>query len=221
MSMREERPDPRPHATAVSRWRLPGRCGRLNVLVIQSRTPDDMAGALKRLNEILGAKYGYDPTDERALSTWNIVKTSRNGQRISLGIEIFLGIIGVLTLFVGGIGVANIMYAVVKERTREIGVKMALGAGERWITLPFVLEGCLYTALGGVIGIALATLIVSVLALLPTEGIRALEFMGKPVLSMPIMLTTTALLGFLGILAGWFPARRAAAIDPAATLRYE
>ena len=138
-----------------------------------------------------------------------------------LGIQVFLGIVGALTLIVGGVGVANIMYAVVKERTREIGVKMALGARERWITMPFVLEGLLYTGIGGLVGIAIATAIVSALALVPTDGIKALEFMGKPVLSMPIMLTTTALLGFLGILAGWFPARRAASIDPAATLRYE
>ena len=68
---------------------------------------------------------------------------------ILIGIQIFLGIIGGLTLIIGGIGVANIMYAVVKERTREIGVKMALGRAPRWITGPIVLEGLLYTLLGG------------------------------------------------------------------------
>src|SRR5262249_19064782 len=118
---------------------------RLNVMVIQTRTPEEMAPALRRLNEIMGAKYGYDPADEGALSTWNIVKTSKNGQNVAIGIELFLGIIGALTLLIGGIGVANIMYAVVKERTREIGVKMALGARGGWITGPFVLEGLLYT----------------------------------------------------------------------------
>ncbi|MCM3876983.1 MAG: ABC transporter permease [Thermoanaerobaculia bacterium] len=194
---------------------------RLNVLLIQSRTPDDMSGALKRLNEILGAKYGYDPTDERALSTWNIVKTSRNGQRVSLGIEIFLGIIGVLTLFVGGIGVANIMYAVVKERTREIGVKMALGAKARWITWPFVLEALVYTLVGGTAGLVIAILIVTGLGLIPDGSNRVLAFLGRPTLSPLIAAGTAAILGAIGLLAGYFPARRAAAIDPAATLRYE
>ena len=66
-----------------------------------------------------------------------------------LGIEIFLGVIGALTLIIGGVGVANIMYAVVKERTKEIGVKMALGARRTWITGPFVLEGLVYTLVGG------------------------------------------------------------------------
>ena len=74
----------------------------------------------------------------------------RINDNIGLGIQIFLGIIGGLTLFVGGMGVANIMYAVVKERTREIGVKMALGAKPRQVMLPFVLEALLMTVLGGV-----------------------------------------------------------------------
>ena len=194
---------------------------RLNVLVIQSRTPEEMAPALVRLNEILGAKYGYDPTDERALSTWNIVKTSKQGQNMIVGIQMFLGLIGALTLLIGGVGVANIMYAVVKERTREIGVKMALGAKARWITWPFVLEGLVYTLVGGVAGMTIATLIVTGLGLIPDGSNRVLAFLGRPTLSPVIAATTAGILGAIGLAAGYFPARRAAAIDPAATLRYE
>jgi putative ABC transport system permease protein len=149
------------------------------------------------------------------------VKTSQNGQKVALGIEIFLGIIGVLTLFVGGIGVANIMYAVVKERTREIGVKMALGAKARWITWPFVLEGLVYTLVGGTAGLVIAILIVTGLGLIPDGSNRVLAFLGRPTLSPLIAAGTAAILGAIGLLAGYFPARRAAAIDPAATLRYE
>jgi putative ABC transport system permease protein len=194
---------------------------RLNVLVIQSRTPEEMAPALVRLNEILGAKYGYDPTDERALSTWNIVKTSKQGQNMIVGIQMFLGLIGALTLLIGGVGVANIMYAVVKERTREIGVKMALGAKARWITWPFVLEGLVYTLVGGVAGMTIATLLVTGLGLIPDGSSRVLAFLGRPTLSPVIAATTAGILGAIGLMAGYFPARRAAAIDPAATLRYE
>lgn len=140
---------------------------------------------------------------------------------ILIGIELFLGVIGALTLLVGGVGVANIMYAVVKERTREIGVKMALGAKSRWIVWPFVLEGLAYTLVGGLAGMSIAILIVAGLDAVPTGGVKALEFMGKPVLSLPIGAATAGILGAIGLLAGYFPARRAAAIDPAATLRYE
>jgi putative ABC transport system permease protein len=135
--------------------------------------------------------------------------------------EIFFGIIGALTLVIGCVGVANIMYAVVKERTREIGVKMALGARRGWITGPFLLEGMLYTFVGGLAGAAIAIVIVTLLDMIPQEGARVLQFMGKPTLSWPIGAATVAILGTAGLLAGYFPARRAAAIDPAATLRYE
>jgi putative ABC transport system permease protein len=194
---------------------------RLNVLVVQSRSPEEMEGALKRLNEIVGAKYGYDPTDERALSTWNIVKNTTDGRKMSIGIQIFLGLVGAMTLLVGGIGVANIMYAVVKERTREIGVKMALGAKARWITWPFVLEGLVYTLVGGTAGLVIAILVVTGLGMIPDGANRVLAFLGRPTLSPLIAAGTAGILGAIGLLAGYFPARRAAAIDPAATLRYE
>lgn len=194
---------------------------RLNVIVIETHQPEEMAGALRHLNEILGAKLGYDPADDRALSTWNIVKTNEISRNVALGLQLFLGIIGVLTLVIGGVGVANIMYAVVKERTREIGVKMALGARTAWITGPFVFEGLVYTLLGGAAGMFLALLIVTPLGYIPIEKNVVLEFLGRPTLSPTIGLVTAGVLGLIGTLAGFFPARRAAAIDPAETLRYE
>jgi putative ABC transport system permease protein len=191
------------------------------VLVIETRTPEAMPGALKRVNQILGQKYGYDPTDDRAFGTWDMVKTSKMTSMMSVGIQMFLGIIGALTLLIGGVGVANIMFAVIKERTREIGVKMALGAKARWIIWPFVLEALIYTFVGGLLGIVIATLIVSAAAALPVESNKVMAFLGRPTLSLNIGIATAMILGLIGLLAGYFPARRAAAVDPAATLRYE
>jgi len=122
---------------------------------------------------------------------------------------------------IGGIGVANIMYAVVKEKTREIGVQMAVGARRGWITGPFVLQGVAYTLLGGMVGLVIAVVIILLLGLVPVEGNQALEFMGKPTLSWQIAVVTALILGGIGIMAGYFPARRAASVDPAETLRYE
>jgi putative ABC transport system permease protein len=194
---------------------------RLSVLVVKPERPEQMTDVLYSVREVLGAKYGFDPADERAMGTWDTVKGSMVMTNMLLGIQMFLGIIGALTLIVGGIGVANIMYAVVKERTREIGVKMALGARRGWITGPLVLEGLTYTLLGGVLGFVMAIGLVTLLSLLPTEGNDALEMLGKPTLSVEIALANAMVLGTIGLLAGYFPARRAASVDPAETLRYE
>ncbi|HEY8182712.1 MAG TPA: ABC transporter permease [Thermoanaerobaculia bacterium] len=194
---------------------------RLNNLVIETERPEDMKPALKKLNEVLGPKYGYDPTDDRALATWDMVKSSQTTSNILIGIQIFLGIVGALTLLIGGVGVANIMYAVVKERTREIGVKMALGARRRWIIMPFVLEAVVYTLIGGALGITIANVLVSLTALIPIENNKVMSFLGRPTLSPQIGIVTSLILGIIGLLAGYFPARRAASVDPAATLRYE
>jgi putative ABC transport system permease protein len=194
---------------------------RLNVLVIETHKPDDMVPALKRVNEILGKKFGYDPTDDRAFGTWDMVKSSKQTLMMLIGIQMFLGIVGALTLVIGGVGVANIMYAVVKERTREIGVKMALGAKQRWIIWPFVMEGVVYTLIGGAVGIVIATLVVAAATYLPVESNKVMAFLGRPTLSPQIGVATSAILGIIGLLAGYFPARRAARVDPAATLRYE
>ncbi|HEY1251938.1 MAG TPA: ABC transporter permease [Thermoanaerobaculia bacterium] len=192
-----------------------------NVLVFRVKKADDMPAALKHFNEVMGPRLGYDPEDPRVWGIWDTVKSQQTQQKIMIGLEIFFGVIGGLTLIIGGVGVANIMYAVVKERTKEIGVKMALGARRGWITGPFILEGLVYTLVGGLFGALIAILIVTGLSFLPIEGNDVLEFMGRPTLSWPIGLATIAILGTCGLLAGYFPARRAAGIDPASTLRYE
>jgi putative ABC transport system permease protein len=193
----------------------------LENIVLKVSRPELMGEALERFAEALGARYRFDPSDTEVIQVWDTAKGARIMNQIMLGLQIFLGIIGGLTLLIGGIGVANIMFAVVKEKTREIGVQMALGARRGWITGPFVLQGVAYTFLGGLVGLVIAIVLIVLLGLVPVEGNRALEFLGRPTLSWQIAAVTALVLGTIGILAGYFPARRAASIDPAETLRYE
>ena len=214
-------PDSNHTVIPISTFRAQWGRDRLNNLLIETSQPEQMKSELKRLNEIVGAKYGYDPSDDRALPAWDMVKSAETSKKILIGLQLFLGIVGALTLLIGGVGVANIMYAVVKERTREIGVKMALGAKRQWIIMPFVLEAVVYTLIGGALGIIIATLVVSATSFIPIEQNKVMSFLGRPTLSPQIGIATSLILGIIGLLAGYFPARRAASVDPAATLRYE
>ena len=193
---------------------------RVGNLVYRPRSPGLGDTAKSEVYRVLGRKYHFDPEDTRALGIWDTREDQRITDNIGLGIQIFLGIIGALTLFVAGMGVANIMYAVVKERTREIGVKMALGAKERQVMMPFVFEALLMTVLGGLLGTAVSLGLIALIAALPLKG-EAFAFMGRPTFSPAIAAATAAVLGTIGSLAGFFPAKRAASVNPAVSLRYE
>jgi putative ABC transport system permease protein len=130
-----------------------------------------------------------------------------------LGFQIFLGIMGVLTLVVGGIGVSNIMNVVVEERTREIGIKMALGARSRAILTQFMLETMILTAIGGAIGLAISFGICSAFP------VDLEEYVGLPTLSPGLAVLTATVLGLVGFLAGFFPAREASRLDPVIAMK--
>ena len=173
------------------------------------------------LFRVLGRKYRFDPTDERALGIWDFIESEKENLAVGLGIQIFMGLVGVFTLLIAGVGVANIMYVVVKERTQEIGIKLALGARRRHIMAKFLFEAMTIAVSGGLVGLVTAALIVFGVDAIPTDGNPAMQYILNPKLSWPIALICVGILIGVGLLAGVLPARRAAAVDPVESLRYE
>jgi len=124
-------------------------------------------------------------------------------------------------LIIAGIGVANIMYVVARERTKEIGIKRAVGAKRRHIIGQFVFESLLIAFIGGGLGLFFSYSIVNAMWMIPVSDEGAMQFLGRPLLSVTVMATSIGILTFIGLLAGLFPARKAASVDPVEALRYE
>jgi putative ABC transport system permease protein len=181
--------------------------------IFQTQEAAAMPVVTRRVYDVLGRRLGFDPSDKEAIKMWDTTEAEKFF-RVFFGVfRAFLAVVGACTLLVGGIGVSNIMYVVVEERTREIGVKMAVGAKPAYILGQFLAETLTLTAIGGLLGL-LVTL--GVVAVFPA----ALdEYVGTPQASAVVVATTTLLLGAIGLLAGYFPARRAASLDPVVALK--
>jgi putative ABC transport system permease protein len=192
----------------------------VNSIVVHPNAPQLQLQVKHEIFRVLARKYHFNPEDERTLFIWDFIENAKMNRKINLGVEIFLFAVGFLTLLIAGVGVANVMYVVVKERTREIGIRMAVGARRSHILAQFVLEALLIAFIGGTIGMLFCWGVVSIFRTLPSdEGV--MQFFGKPVLSAGTMILTSSILALIGLLAGIFPARRAASVDPVESLRYE
>ena len=172
---------------------------------------------VKKIRTVLGNKYVFDPADEDAINIWDTAEFFDEFFMFFNAFNIFLVVMGAMTLGVGGLGVSNIMYVVVRERTREIGIKRAVGA-KRWIIMAqFFAETFFITFVGAAVGFAIAWGIVAVTRQMPAS---AKEALGTPSIDPLVALVSIAIISAVAFLAGYFPARKAANLDPIEALRY-
>jgi putative ABC transport system permease protein len=186
----------------------------IDYLVYRARTPSLNPALNKEVYRILGRRYRFDPEDREALKMWDTTEMDQFADLFVGGFTVFVGVVGTFTLVVGGIGVSNIMNVVVEERTREIGVKMALGARKSFIRKQFLFETFLLTGIGGGLGFLVSWALTAVFPLLDLT-----EYVGTPTISPGAALLATVLLGAVGTAAGYAPARRASEMDPVVALK--
>jgi putative ABC transport system permease protein len=171
----------------------------------------------REIREILARRNGFDPDDREAMFMWDTSMSSLFFERIVEDMKEFFTIVGIVTLVLGGIGVMNIMLIAVKDRTREIGVRKALGATTRTIQRQFFLESFFLTMSSGLVGMVVAVglcVAVNVLAPLP------IRFAGMIITWQTAFLAVAALV-LIGVVTATLPARRAAELPPVEALRYE
>ena len=172
--------------------------------------------AQREVHDIIGRNHGFDPTDLNAFDEWDSIQESKMVNTIFDVMNMFLGTVGMVTLALGAIGVINIMLVAVSERTREIGLRKALGATNRSILFHFFLEGLILTLGSGLIGMGLA---VGFMALF--GGVQGPGGFDPPKLVPMSALLAIGSLTLAGVVAGLYPARKAAMLQPVEALRQE
>jgi putative ABC transport system permease protein len=189
----------------------------LSNFVYQVGDPRISEAVQKQVYKVVGKKYKFDPSDTETLGIWDTTSFDEFIFYFTLGFNIFMGIIGVITLMVGGIGLANIMYVVVQERTHEIGIRRSVGAKRRHIMGQFLFETFIVIGISAFIGFILALGIINITAALPIKTFK--EAVGTPVFNPMVAFITVFVLAAIGFLAGFFPARKASRLEVVDCLR--
>jgi putative ABC transport system permease protein len=184
----------------------------------QPLTPDLNETAKEDVHRIIARRHGFDPSVKDAFEEWDTIKSERTVGLIFTAMDVFLGGVGIVTLALGAVGIINIMLVTVTERTKEIGLRKALGATKRSILMQFFLEGLMLTGLSGLIGIlASAALMV---------GLRSMMGNNQMGFDPPRLVPWSAAMAMgtltlCGVVAGLYPASKAAALEPVEALRKE
>lgn len=187
------------------------------VVTTKASSVEESKSIEKEIKLGLFKKHRIAPEDESAIGTWNAQENLKNQYDTIRGINIFVWIIGILTILAGIVGVSNIMIISVKERSKEIGIRKALGATSTSIIRLILSEALVITAFSGYVGLVLGSLLLEAIAPLTKD----FPFFRNPEVNISIALWATLVLVIAGLIAGYIPARNAAKIEPIEALRNE
>jgi putative ABC transport system permease protein len=194
----------------------PGTPTTFDQLLVTPRSVEQHEACKHEVRVALARMHHYDPNDKEACPIWDTVQEAKAFRQMTDGMKYFLGAVGVVTLLLGGIGVMNVMLVAVRERTREIGVRKAIGAPAGTILRQFFVEALIIAFLSGGIGLGIAFGFCALVDMLPMP-----DYFAGLIPDWTSGLTAAGLLGAIAVGAALYPARRAASVDPIEALRYE
>ena len=194
----------------------PGTARTFDQLLVTPRSVQQHEACKREVRAALGKMHNFDSTDKEACPIWDTVQEAKAFTQMTDGMKYFLGAVGVVTLCLGGIGVMNVMMVAVRERTREIGVRKALGAPARAILRQFFVEAVVIALFSGGVGLGIAYGLCWLVDLMPMP-----DFFAGLIPTWQTGLIAGAMLGGIAIISALYPARRAASVDPIEALRFE
>src|SRR5215831_10138854 len=194
----------------------PGTARTFDQLLVTPKSVEQHEACKREVRTALARMHNFDPNDKEACPIWDTVQEAQAFRKMTDGMKYFLGAVGIVTLLLGGLGVMNVMMVAVRERTREIGVRKALGAPARTILKQFFLEALLIAGVSGAVGLGVAYGFCALVNLLPMP-----PFFAGLLPTWTSGLLAFGLLGSIAIVSALYPARRAASVDPIEALRYE
>ncbi|HHB1548101.1 TPA: ABC transporter permease [Vibrio parahaemolyticus] len=202
------------------RFHVNGEIGGINV---QPQADVDREALAKTIRQVIARKHRASVSDEQVVQVDDMFLKQKSMQQFLIGLQSFFGIIGFVTLAVAGVGIANVMYATVKRSTRDIGVRMAVGATPTAIRMHYLVQSLLTMMVGGALGLGVTYALVSAISSIPLEGNAFYEQLGKPVpeLSWVVVAIVILTLAIIGVASAWLPANRAAKVSPLEALQSE